>query len=93
MKLIPEASYRVAHGQMSEQEISETMESFVNHEFDVLIATSIIENGLDIPNANTLVVEHAERLGLSQIHQLRGRVGRSNDPSKPGYALLFHPSL
>ncbi|MDX1918399.1 MAG: transcription-repair coupling factor [Candidatus Caenarcaniphilales bacterium] len=91
LKLVPEASFRIAHGQMSEGQVSEVMESFVNHEFDVLIATSIIENGLDIPNANTMIIEHAERLGLGQLYQLRGRVGRSNDPSRPGFALLLHP--
>ncbi|HEY9885948.1 MAG TPA: transcription-repair coupling factor [Vampirovibrionales bacterium] len=89
MQLVPEARCKIAHGQMSEAEITEAMEAFMNHEFDVLIATSIIENGLDIPNANTMIIENAQRLGLAQLYQLRGRVGRSNDPSRPGYALLL----
>jgi transcription-repair coupling factor (superfamily II helicase) len=90
ISLVPEASFRVAHGRMNEAEITDVMEAFVNHEFDVLIATSIIENGIDIPNAGTMVIENAERLGLGQLYQLRGRVGRSNDPARPGYALLMH---
>ncbi|MDJ0625380.1 MAG: transcription-repair coupling factor [Candidatus Caenarcaniphilales bacterium] len=90
IELVPEATYKIAHGRMSEGEISEVMEAFINHEFDVLIATSIIENGIDIPNANTMVIENADRFGLSQLYQLRGRVGRSNDPSRPGFALLLH---
>ena len=90
MKLVPEASFRIAHGRMNEKDISESMAAFHNHDFDVLLATSIIENGLDIPNANTMIIENADRLGLSQLYQLKGRVGRSNDPSRPGYALLLH---
>lgn len=90
MTLVPEATFRIAHGQMNEKEITEAMEGFINHEYDVLIATSIIENGLDIPNANTMVIENADKFGLAQLYQLRGRVGRSNDPSRPGFALLMH---
>jgi len=90
MQLVPEASFRIAHGQMSEKEMTEAMEGFINHEYDVLIATSIIENGLDIPNANTMIIEQADKFGLAQLYQLRGRVGRSNDPSRPGFALLLH---
>jgi transcription-repair coupling factor (superfamily II helicase) len=93
MQLIPEASYRIAHGKMKDKEISEVMEAFMNHEFDVLIATSIIENGIDVPNANTMIIEDAHKFGLAQLYQLRGRVGRSNDPSKPGHALLIHPQI
>jgi transcription-repair coupling factor (superfamily II helicase) len=91
MKLVPEASFRVAHGRMSETEITEVMSGFIDHDFDVLVATSIIENGIDIPNANTMIIERADKLGLGQLYQLRGRVGRSNDPSRPGFALLMHP--
>ncbi len=91
--LLPEASFRIAHGQMSEIEITETMTAFINHEFDVLLATSIIENGIDISNANTMIIEDAHKLGLGQLYQLRGRVGRSNDPSRPGHAILLRPSL
>ncbi|MDX1920871.1 MAG: transcription-repair coupling factor [Candidatus Caenarcaniphilales bacterium] len=93
MQLVPEASYKIAHGKMSETEITGVMEDFINHEADVLVATSIIENGIDIPNANTMIIENADRFGLSQLYQLRGRVGRSNDPSKPGFALLLHGTM
>ncbi len=92
MQLVPEASFRIVHGQMSEGEIDQSMEDFVDRKYDVLLCTSIIENGLDIPNANTLIVEDAQNFGLSQLYQLRGRVGRANDPTKPGYALLLAPS-
>ncbi len=76
--LLPEARIAVAHGQMGEKELSEIMHAFVQGRFDVLLCTTIIESGVDIPNCNTLIVENAERFGLSDLYQLRGRVGRSN---------------
>jgi transcription-repair coupling factor (superfamily II helicase) len=76
--LVPEARIAVAHGQMAENELSEIMHAFVQGRFDVLLCTTIIESGVDIPNCNTLLVENAERFGLSDLYQLRGRVGRSN---------------
>ncbi len=76
--LVPEARIAVAHGQMGERELSEIMHAFVEGRFDVLLCTTIIESGVDIPNCNTLIVENAERFGLSDLYQLRGRVGRSN---------------
>jgi len=78
-KLVPEAKIRVAHGQMGERELEEVILAFWEREFDILVATTIIENGIDVPNANTLIVDRAENYGLSQLHQLRGRVGRSRE--------------
>ena len=75
-KLIPEATIAEVHGQMNEHELEEKMVSFIDKKTQVLVTTSIIESGLDIPSANTLIVERADRFGLSQLHQLRGRVGR-----------------
>jgi len=77
-RLVPEARIGVAHGQMPEDRLEEVMLKFMDREYDVLVATTIIENGLDIPNVNTLVVTDADMLGLAQLYQLRGRVGRSN---------------
>ena len=88
-KLAPKASVGVAHGQMGEKELEQVMTRFMHHQFDVLVATTIIENGLDIPLANTLIVNRADRYGLSQLYQLRGRVGRSN---RRAYAYLLIPS-
>ncbi|RLE24580.1 MAG: transcription-repair coupling factor [Acidobacteria bacterium] len=76
--VVPEARVVVAHGQMGERELEKAMHAFYEHEADVLLATAIIENGLDIPNANTLLVNRADRFGLAQLYQLRGRVGRSD---------------
>ncbi len=76
--LVPEARIAVAHGQMGEKELSEIMHAFVQGRFDVLLCTTIIESGVDIPNCNTMIIENAERFGLSDLYQLRGRVGRSN---------------
>ena len=87
--LVPDARYVVAHGQMSEGRLEQVMIDFWNHEYDVLVATTIIESGLDLPKVNTLIVERADLLGLAQIYQLRGRVGRS---SQRAYAYLFHPT-
>jgi len=88
-KICPRARVGVAHGQMSEKELEQVMTRFMHHEFDVLVATTIIENGLDISLANTLIVNRADRYGLSQLYQLRGRVGRSN---RRAYAYLLIPS-
>ena len=76
--LVPDANVAFAHGQMGERQLEEIMYDFVNGDIDVLVSTTIIETGLDIPNANTMIIHGAERMGLSQLYQLRGRVGRSN---------------
>ncbi len=73
---VPEASLRIGHGQMHEDELEQVMVDFIAHRFDLLLATTIVENGLDIPNANTIFIDEAERYGLADLHQLRGRVGR-----------------
>jgi transcription-repair coupling factor (superfamily II helicase) len=86
-KLVPDARIAVAHGQMPEEQLEQTMLDFAEGEYDVLVCTTIIESGLDIPNANTLVVHNAERFGLAQLYQLRGRVGRS--PVR-AYAYFLH---
>jgi transcription-repair coupling factor (superfamily II helicase) len=86
-KLVPEATIAVAHGQMGERELERVMADFVDGELDVLLSTSIIESGLDIPNANTLIVDRAEMFGLAQLYQLRGRVGRG---TRRAYAYFFH---
>lgn len=75
-QLVPEATFRYGHGQMKEGELEVVMADFIDHKYDVLIATTIIESGLDIPNANTIFINDADRYGLSDLHQLRGRVGR-----------------
>ncbi|MDE3202544.1 MAG: transcription-repair coupling factor [Acidobacteriota bacterium] len=87
-ELVPAARVAVAHGQMSEGELEKVMLAFMHHEFDVLVATTIIENGLDIPLANTILINRADRHGLSELYQLRGRVGRSN---RRAYAYLLIP--
>ena len=87
-ELVPNARFAVAHGQMSEGQLEQVMLDFWNHSYDVLVATTIIESGLDLPSVNTLIVERADLLGLAQLYQLRGRVGRS---SQRAYAYLFHP--
>ena len=78
-KLVPEARIRVAHGQMGERELEDVILGFWEKDFDLLVSTTIIESGIDIPNANTLIVDRADIFGLSQLHQLRGRVGRSRE--------------
>ncbi|MCI8394464.1 MAG: transcription-repair coupling factor [Bacilli bacterium] len=89
-KLVPEARITFAHGRMTKKELEDIMTSFVNYEFDILLCTTIIETGIDIPNANTLIIYDADHFGLSQLYQLRGRVGRSN---KIAYAyLMYNPS-
>src|SRR5205823_8984544 len=87
-RLVPEAKIAIAHGQMSEDALERVMVDFVAHQYDVLLATTIIENGLDIPNANTIVINRSDRYGLSQLYQLRGRVGRSD---RRAYAYLLIP--
>ena len=87
-RLVPEARIGIAHGQMDEDELERVMVDFVAHKYDVLLATTIIENGLDIPNANTMIINRADRYGLSQLYQLRGRVGRSD---RRAYAYLLIP--
>ena len=87
-ELVPDARYGAAHGQMNEGRLEQTMLDFWDHRYDVLVATTIIESGLDLPQVNTLIVERADQLGLAQLYQLRGRVGRS---SQRAYAYLFHP--
>jgi transcription-repair coupling factor (superfamily II helicase) len=87
-RLVPEAKVVVGHGQMEEEALERAMLDFVAKKFDVLLATTIVENGLDIPNANTIIINRADRYGLSQLYQLRGRVGRSD---RPAYAYLLIP--
>ncbi|MBV7434427.1 transcription-repair coupling factor [Cardiobacteriaceae bacterium TAE3-ERU3] len=88
-ELLPEARIGMAHGQMRESELEHIMQDFYNRHYDILIATTIIESGIDIPNANTIIINRADKLGLAQLHQLRGRVGRSHHQA---YAYLFTPS-
>ncbi len=86
-QLIPTANISFAHGQMRERELEDIMYDFINGDIDVLVSTTIIETGLDIPNANTMIIQDADRFGLSQLYQLRGRVGRSN---RMAYAFLLY---
>jgi transcription-repair coupling factor (superfamily II helicase) len=86
-KVVPTARFRVAHGQMPEDELEETMLDFYERKYDVLVCTTIIESGLDIPNVNTIVIDDADKLGLAQLYQLRGRVGRSRTQA---YAILMY---
>jgi len=88
-KLVPNARIGVGHGQMGDEELEQVFLDFINHRTDVLLATTIIENGIDLANANTIICDNAERLGLSQMYQLRGRVGRS---PRQAYAYFFHGS-
>jgi transcription-repair coupling factor (superfamily II helicase) len=87
-RLVPEASVAVGHGQLDEEELEEVMRQFVHGERQVLLSTTIIENGLDIPNVNTIIMDRADMLGVAQLYQLRGRVGRAGVPA---YAYLFYP--
>lgn len=86
-EMLPEARIAFAHGQMSQEEMSDIWEQLVEHEIDILVCTTIIETGVDVPNVNTLIIEDADRFGLSQLYQLRGRVGRSN---RRGYAYFTY---
>ena len=88
-RLVPEAKIAVAHGQMAEDGLERAMVDFVARKFDVLVSTTIVENGLDIPNANTIIINRADRYGLAQLYQLRGRVGRSD---RRAYAYLLIPA-
>ena len=88
-ELVPEARIRVAHGKLNEHQLESVIVDFWNHDFDVLVCTTIVETGLDISNANTLIVDRADTFGLSQLHQLRGRVGRGRERA---YAYFFYPS-
>jgi transcription-repair coupling factor (superfamily II helicase) len=87
-RLLPEVRVVTAHGQLDEEELEEVMHGFVRGDYQVLLATAIIENGLDIPNVNTIIIDRADMFGISQLYQLRGRVGRSDQPA---YAYLFYP--
>ena len=86
-KLVPEARITYAHGQMNRDQLENTLSDFIDHEFDVLVSTTIIETGVDIPNTNTLIIHDADKLGLSQLYQIRGRVGRSD---RIAYAYLLY---
>jgi transcription-repair coupling factor (superfamily II helicase) len=87
-KLVPEASIRIAHGQMPERELEQVMLDYYHRRFNILLCTTIIESGIDVPTANTIVINRADRFGLAQLHQLRGRVGRSHHRA---FAYLFVP--
>ena len=87
-ELVPEARVAVAHGQMDEGRLERVVQKFWEHEFDVLVCTTIVESGLDMPTVNTLIVDRADRLGLAQLYQLRGRVGRRGQRA---YAYLLYP--
>ncbi|KTC75615.1 Transcription-repair coupling factor [Legionella birminghamensis] len=88
-EMLPEAKVRTAHGQMRERELEKIMSDFYHHRFNVLVCTTIIETGIDIPTANTIIIDRADKFGLAQLHQLRGRVGRSHHQA---YAYLFTPN-
>ena len=86
-KLVPNARIAIGHGQMDEKTLEKVIIDFANHEYDVLLATTIIENGIDIPNANTMIIHNADKFGLAQLYQLRGRVGRSQ---RQAYCYCFY---
>jgi transcription-repair coupling factor (superfamily II helicase) len=88
-KIVPAARVAIGHGQMNEKEMEQVMLDFIDYKYDILVATTIIENGIDIPRANTIIINRADNYGLSQLYQLRGRVGRSN---RRAYAYLLIPS-
>ena len=88
LRLCPEARTVIAHGQMPAGEMEERLEAFINYDYDILISTTIIESGVDIPNVNTIIIHSAQHYGLSDLHQLRGRVGRSN---RKAYCYLVTP--
>ncbi len=89
-ELIPEATVAVAHGQMNEKELEKVMVEFMDHKYQILVSTMIIESGLDMPNVNTIIINRADKLGLAQLHQLRGRIGRSHQRA---YAYLIIPPI
>ena len=86
-ELIPNARVAIAHGQMQEKELEKIMFDFLNKEYDILVSTTIVESGLDIPNTNTIIINDADRFGLAQLYQLRGRVGRSD---RQAYCYCFY---
>jgi transcription-repair coupling factor (superfamily II helicase) len=88
-KIVPNARVAIGHGQMNEKEMEQVMLDFIDYKYDILVATTIIENGIDIPRANTIIINRSDNYGLSQLYQLRGRVGRSN---RRAYAYLLIPS-
>jgi transcription-repair coupling factor (superfamily II helicase) len=89
LRAVPEARMRVGHGQMRERELEQLMVDFYHRRFDILLCTTIIESGIDVPTANTIIINRADRFGLAQLHQLRGRVGRSHHQA---YAYLLTPA-
>ncbi len=89
-RLVPDARVAIAHGQMDGKQVEETMMRFIEGEIDILVSTAIIENGLDIPNANTMIINNAQQFGLSDLHQMRGRVGRSN---RKAFCYMLIPSF
>lgn len=89
-KYVPDARVAVGHGRLSPEQLEKTIFDFINYEYDVLLSTTIVENGVDIPNANTIIVDSAHRFGLSDLHQMRGRVGRSN---RKAFCYLLTPPL
>src|SRR5690606_10062698 len=89
-RIVPEAQLRIGHGQMRERELEQRMVDFYHRRFDIRLCTTIIESGIDVPTANTILINQADRLGLAQLHQLRGRVGRSHHRA---FAHLMVPSL
>jgi transcription-repair coupling factor (superfamily II helicase) len=90
LRLVPDARIAIAHGQMEGEKLEKTMLKFIDGEYDVLVSTNIIESGLDIPNANTMIIDRAHQFGLSDLHQMRGRVGRSN---RKAYCYLLVPAV
>ncbi len=88
-RIVPQARIAIGHGQMNEKEMEQVMLDFIDHKYDILVATTIIENGIDIPRANTIIINRADNYGLSQLYQLRGRVGRSN---RRAYAYMLIPA-
>ncbi len=88
--LVENVRFQIGHGQMKTAELERVMHGFIKHEFDVLVCTNIVESGLDVPNANTMVIDHAERFGLADLHQLRGRVGRSD---RKAFCYLLTPNI
>ncbi|TYP95034.1 transcription-repair coupling factor [Fodinibius salinus] len=89
-KMVPDVRIRYAHGQMSSSKLENIIEDFYDHKFDVLLSTNIVENGIDIPNANTMIINRADHFGLAELHQLRGRVGRSN---RKAFCYLITPDI
>ena len=87
--ILPDTKIRFGHGQMPERELESLMDDFAHQRFHILVATTIIESGIDVPNANTIIINRADKLGLAQLHQIRGRVGRSHHKA---YAYLLVPS-